>query len=928
METPPSLEDVRQAIHVLYHDPDTSGKEKASVWLGELQKSVIAWKVSDELLQQNHDVESCYFAAQTMRTKIQFSFHELPPGSHHLLRDSLIQHISHTIPEKNSIILTQLCLALADLALQMASWKMSTRDLIEKMSTNAQLIPALLEIITVLPEEVSSRSLRLGANRREEVMEEFHRVAPNVLQLLVAYTESFGATDPRLQAKILKCLGSWLSIGAMPTAEVAHSKLLISILCSLGNPGTPSMVHEAACDCICAALVLIEDREKHIELTQALFQGVHALTEAYHLSVAGEDIDKSINYCRIFTELAESLLEVIIETPGQGLGSLQTLDTVLICVGNHDYEMAEITFNFWYRLSELLYKKNNDHLNSIFKPYIERLITALCRQCQMEPDLDGIPEEGDDFADFRIRVSELIKDVVFIVGSSNCFQQMFNNLKNQENNATWDMSEASLFVMSAVAKNILPEENEVVPQVIDAILNLPDNTHVAVHFTSVQLIGEFREWIEKHPQSLEPVLNFLFKCLHQPPLATVAANALQNICTACTDQMGLHFNGLLHIIRNMQLFNISNEAAVGLLKGTALTLSKMPVEKISEGVMQLCRIQTGQLFQEIKDDGSSIDRKRIDPAISLDRLAAIFRHFHLTVTNGQTHPCKAVIQEIWPIVSETCIKFQHDVRIIERCCRCIRFMVRCVGRQSAPLLEPLVKQIVQLYQVHQHSCYLYLGSILVDEYGMDQGCHKGLLEMLEAFCGPTFILLDGPNNLRNHPDTVDDLFRLCTRFLQRITVLFLQSSMFKSILQCGLVACALDHRDANASVMKFFNELIRCHRIKDEAEDYEIRRKLVTACLIEHGALLISNLINSSLFCLPSFMIPDVADVIYEIMLYDRRAVCLWLEETLKTLPTQSSGGSITATHKQLTDFHKAVTSAESGRNVSLAVRTLLRLYR
>ena len=34
---------------------------------------------------------------------------------------------------------------------------------------------------------------------------------------------------------------------------------------------------------------------------------------------------------------------------------------------------------------------------------------------------EGVPDENDDFYEFRMRVSELIKDVVFIVGSSTCF---------------------------------------------------------------------------------------------------------------------------------------------------------------------------------------------------------------------------------------------------------------------------------------------------------------------------------------------------------------------------------------------------------------------------------------------------------------------------------------------------------------------------
>lgn len=58
------------------------------------------------------------------------------------------------------------------------------------------------------------------------------------------------------------------------------------------------------------------------------------------------------------------------------------------------------------------------------------------------------------FQDFRHKVSDVIKDVVFIVGSSNCFKQMFSLL--QQPNNTWESSESALFVMSNIARNIIP----------------------------------------------------------------------------------------------------------------------------------------------------------------------------------------------------------------------------------------------------------------------------------------------------------------------------------------------------------------------------------------------------------------------------------------------------------------------------------------
>ena len=40
----PTIPLVYQAVQALYHDPDPAGKERASVWLGELQRSVRKWE--------------------------------------------------------------------------------------------------------------------------------------------------------------------------------------------------------------------------------------------------------------------------------------------------------------------------------------------------------------------------------------------------------------------------------------------------------------------------------------------------------------------------------------------------------------------------------------------------------------------------------------------------------------------------------------------------------------------------------------------------------------------------------------------------------------------------------------------------------------------------------------------------------------------
>ena len=54
---------------------------------------VLILQVSDDILHQKPNVESCYIAAQTMRSKIQTRFHEVPADAHVSLRDSLVNHL-------------------------------------------------------------------------------------------------------------------------------------------------------------------------------------------------------------------------------------------------------------------------------------------------------------------------------------------------------------------------------------------------------------------------------------------------------------------------------------------------------------------------------------------------------------------------------------------------------------------------------------------------------------------------------------------------------------------------------------------------------------------------------------------------------------------------------------------------------------------
>jgi len=923
----PSLELVAKAITSLYNSPDCTEKADASRWLNEYQKSVYAWTISDQLLQQKLNMESCYFAAQTLRSKIQSSFHELPQDVHESLRNSLLEHLRAITGSTDTAIRTQLCLAMADLILLMPEWKNSVPELMTKMNSMSTML-TLLEVLMVLPEEVDSRHLRLGANRRQEVKDELKKSSDALSQLLDSCLSNATDNQLHIQNMVIKCYSSWLILGVLPVNSVTTSGVIHLAVSVLSHHASPASLHESASDCIINLLTRLE-KENNEALERQIFDTVIRFEESYHVAVSEEDLDKCLNYCRIFTETGESFLtRMVASPPSSPHFSIPVLDTVLLCCTHPDYEMPDVTFNLWYRLSEELYSRNDDNLIEIFKPYIVRLILCLSRHCQMEPDMVSVLSDDEDFSEFRSRVSDLIKDCVFIVGSSAVFIHMHQQLKATNQ---WEQIEAALFVMQAVARNIHPDEQEIVPPVLQQVLAMPaTGLHQAVRVTATRLIGELGEWIGRHPDTLEAVLGHLLQGLQDPVVASEAANSLQSICSQCKEQMTQHFGGLLQILEQLDKFNLKAEPAKGLVKGAALILSIMQEkDQLDAALRKVCELQVNPLNQlmDSRSQAKIVRNTPADPVLYLDRLADVFRY--VSPSNGcrapTPHPCKGVVESCWPVLSRACDVYVDDERITERVCRTIRFAVRCLGVQSSGILPDLVQQLIRLYTSHKHSCYLYLGSILVDEFACEDGCVQGLLNMVKSFIAPTYCLLEREHGLRDNPGTVDDFFRLNNRFLQRAPMPYLQTEFLKSVIECGLMSANLDHRDANTSVMKYFETLFKSAHTRPDLQDFQIRQHLVGNLYKEFGSRLVETLVTSAVLSLPYYTYSDIGDVLYYLSELDKVTFCGWLEGALKKLPAK---GPVAVTGVQLEEFHQSVAKAEDPGDVAHQLREFARLWR
>lgn len=89
--------------------------------------------------------------------QITYDLRDLNTEARKALRDSLVELLS-VAATGPKVIMVQLCMALADLAIQMPEWQSAVQDMVNKFGGSPELVTVLLEFLTVLPEEMNGNS--------------------------------------------------------------------------------------------------------------------------------------------------------------------------------------------------------------------------------------------------------------------------------------------------------------------------------------------------------------------------------------------------------------------------------------------------------------------------------------------------------------------------------------------------------------------------------------------------------------------------------------------------------------------------------------------------------------------------------------------------------------------------------------------------
>lgn len=530
-----SKDDLYKALSALYDNTEPAVKEQASRWLEQWQQSPEAWSMAHEMLQQEGSgLEALYIAAQTLRTKVQRDFEELPPSAALSLRDSLVSLLLR-YAKGQAPVRTQLCLALAALATHLPSPQWGEGGVVgwlaQRLSPESPDIslPCMLELLTVLPQEAGGYQPTLRPERRRQVQEEMEAALPRALAVLA---ECLARADARGKEQALEAFAAWLrldgrSVGAAPV--LLQSPLTSAALEGLRSPSVFYASVDAVIELIYCSSQGGRPRDDMGQLVQALVPQVMALRPHFHVCAAQavaehedrpsphpdlenhEEDAKAI--ARLFAEVGEAYTELIASGAPEVIPPVEAL----LDVASHpDDSICAVSFNFWHRLSRALTvglhpqplfaeepavpKDEAERRLSVFKPVFQRLVTLIRGRVRFPDDFDTWHrDEKADFKRGRVAIGDTLMDAAGVLGGAETLRLLVEPMMELSAKVAaggafdWQAAESALYCVRCIHRVAPPPGDAILLQLFAALPTLP--APAPLQYTAALAVGGYADWL-------------------------------------------------------------------------------------------------------------------------------------------------------------------------------------------------------------------------------------------------------------------------------------------------------------------------------------------------------------------------------------------------------------------------------------------------
>jgi transportin-3 len=899
---------VLSALATMQSNADRAQKHEAHTFLEQFQKSSEAWTSSFEILQAPaSDDQAKLFAATTLKGKIVFDFYQLPREALPQLRDSIISLLA-TYAKGPKPIRTQLCVCLANVAIQMLEWKDVLGTVVSALGSDPNSIACVLEFIHVLPEEVTQgRKINLAEdelqNRTRELLEDN---AQQVLQLLGQYAGSSEAAskDPLL----MSCITSW--VAEVQVNDVVNSPLMDVIVSALQADTS----FDEAVETMCAIFRETREVDETMSTIKSLYPRLAALQPRIQACAQEEDWETFKGITRVFAEAGEAWVILIAREPQQFRPLVESV--LECCARDQERDALSQTFNFWYELKQYITLDRYMDARMQFVDIYSKLVDVMIGHLEFptpetgnDADLfDGDREAEDKFREFRHAMGDVLKDCCEVIGVSQCLEKSYilieqwvskhGSQAQQGNVPEWQKLEAPLFSMRAMGRMVSKEESTMLPRLIPLIVQIPNQEKV--RFQAVMALGRYTEWTSEHPETMQDQLKFIMDAFQHPSKEVVKAAALsfKFFCTDCAGLLKEHIGQLQHFYEQV-LDNLPPTSQDEITEGIAFVLAKQPLETLYQSMKLCCDPIVGRLMAmaEAANDKDS----QLAVADRLNLVTIFVQTVTPYVEPSQAHPAVKYCEEIFPVLSIIAERFINFTPIIERVCRCWRYMILSYRTHTAPLLPQFADKLAAGFTASRQGCFLWATDSLVREFSdINANVGQDTVDAIYTFYeqqATSFLRQLNDLPPEELPDVIEDFFRLSTDVLLYHSSKLLVSALMPPILSAASTSLTLLKEEPLIATLHFLRDFLAYGNEDapsssfDQDGQYRLQtnppeiQAAVKKFASQAGDNIVKRCMTGMMYSFPQDCFPDASGVLLALFQLMPESTAQWIESTIMLLP-------------------------------------------
>lgn len=699
-------------------------------------------------------------------------------------------------------------------------------------------------------------------------------------------------------------------------ADVVNSSLFEAILDGLSNYES----FEPAVDCLCTVLRDTREVDECVDVIRAIYPRILSLRPNIADFAFGGDLEAYKGLTRIFAEAGEAWVVMIARFPADFRGLVECI--LECCRRDQARDAIALTFLFWYEFKQIItldkYKEARLHYAEIFSQLVDVMIKHL-----EYPNPDGADEadlfigdreQEEKFREFRHQMGDVLKDCCDVITVTEClgkaFQLIQTWIKSYGSQATstsvphWHELEAPLFSMRAMGRMVSPEEGVILHQVIPLIVQIPD--HEKLRFQAIMALARYTDWTAQHPEFLQPQLNFVIAGFSHDSKEVVRAAALafKFFGTDCRKLLENHVTEL-HSFYESILDSLPPVSQEEITEGVACIISAQELSKVYDAFKLYCDPIIKRLMSRANEARTAQDdAPRLAVADYLQLLTIFVQNIQPYVSPQEENPAVKYCQEILPVLSAIAENFTNSTPILERVCRCWRYMVLSYRTAILPLLPNLAQQLASGFENSRQGCFLWATDSVLREFAVgaefvDAATSQAIYSFFEQQALAFLRIMNDlpPDDL---PDVIEDFFRLLIDALIYYHQQLLVSPVCQHILSASLSALTLQQDAPLTATLHYLRDLLSYGTDHPNSSNFDNDhgsrtprnppqlQQAVRQLVVAQGEPLVQRILTGMMFSFPRDCLQDASGVLLALFQILPQETAGWVKGTLAMLPVGS----------------------------------------